>query len=330
MKLRALLVFGLLGSVSASFASFEMMLVAGDEGIHRYDPQNNVVLGKFAQLDGAHLDVSLDPTRPGEVVSINSFGTINRYDYNTGEYRGGFSIGNIFVNEIPRVSVMASGNILVSAFLQSAGAPVTRMYSPTGALITSLDSFGPSYQTLDSIQAPGGSLHTLVRLSGFDGIDYFLGNFTETGSFTGLTQIVNDPVNGTRFGTLGIVNNKVVAASGYYSTTADQLYSFNSGFFDAPTAISVNVSVGSIGASNYVGGHNGYGYMIHSYSTSGTQRNRLYRYNPGSNFASLTSVNPALNDQIYGSAIVLAPEPGTMIALGLGLAAVVRRRKNSA
>jgi hypothetical protein len=70
--------------------------------------------------------------------------------------------------------------------------------------------------------------------------------------------------------------------------------------------------------------------MMHSFLDLGVRKNRLIRYNPNINAANSTVFVNGLDDQIYGSAIVLAPEPGTMIALGLGLAAVVRRRKNSA
>jgi hypothetical protein len=330
MKLRALLVFGLLGAVAASFASFELMLLAGNNGVHRYDPQSNVLLGRFAEYDGTIYDVAVDSTRPGEAVTLTSNGGVNRYDYSTGEFRGGFTVGGFFNNERARISVMANGNILYTAYTVAESRPITKMYSSTGVLLSTLDAFGSSYQSLDSIQTSDGKIRTLVRTSSGTGFIFFVFNYSSAGVYEGFATIESGSIANNTFGNLGIMNGRLWASSGNLAADPGRLAYWPGSITGTPTQIIISSYTIASGATNYVGGHNGIGYMMHSFFDLGVRKNRLIRYNPNINAANSTVFVNGLDDQIYGSAIVVAPEPGTMIALGLGLAAVVRRRKNSA
>jgi hypothetical protein len=330
MKLRALLVFVLLGAVAASFASFELMLLAGNNGVHRYDPQSNVLLGRFAEYDGTIYDVAVDSTRPGEAVTLTGNGGVNRYDYSTGEFRGGFTVGSFFINERPRISVMANGNILYTAYTVAEGRPITKMYSSTGVLLSTLDDFGPAYQSLDSIQTSDGKIRTLVRASSGTNFNFYVFNYSSAGVYEGFATIESGSLANNTFGTLGIMNGRLWASSGNSAADPGRLAYWPGSITGTATQIIISSYTIVSGATNYVGGHNGIGYMMHSFLDLGVRKNRLIRYNPNINAANSTVFVNGLDDQIYGSAIVVAPEPGTMIALGLGLAAVVRRRKNSA
>jgi hypothetical protein len=126
------------------------------------------------------------------------------------------------------------------------------------------------------------------------------------------------------------MNGRLWASSGNSAADPGRLAYWPGSITGTATQIIISSYTIVSGATNYVGGHNGIGYMMHSFLDLGVRKNRLIRYNPNINAANSTVFVNGLDDQIYGSAIVVAPEPGTMIALGLGLAAVVRRRKNSA
>lgn len=324
MNARFLVISFLTVAAAAAHASFEMMLMAaGSGGIYRYDPQNNITLGKFGMAGAYYYDVALDPTRPGEAVAFSSYGTVDRYDYSTGEFRGGFSTAPFYSNVKPQVSVVSNGNVLVTTYLQTGSVGVTRLYSSTGTLLNTLQAFGSLYETMDAMETPDGTLHTLVRYNNGSNFSYFLFNYTAAGSYTGYATVASGVPE--QFGNLSWVNNKLFITSSNNASNPSPMQS-STAPFTATSAITMNGYALINGATNWVGGHSGIGYMVHSYY-SGSQYNRLYIYNPNNNQAGLTSVFIPISDQVLGSAIVTAPEPGSMLALGAGVAALLRKRR---
>lgn len=324
MNARFFIVSFLTVAAAAAHASFEMMLMAaGGGGIYRYDPQNNITLGKFGMAGSYYYDVALDPTRPGEVVAYSSYGTVDRYDYSTGEFRGGFSTAPFYANNRPQVSVVSNGNVLVTTYLQTGSVGTTRLYSSTGTLLNTLQAFGAAYETMDAMETPDGTLHTLVRYNNGGSFTYYLFNYTAGGTYTSYAAVAAGVSE--QFGNLSWVNDKLFITASSAASSPAPMQSATAPF-TATSAISMNGYALINGATNWVGGHNGLGYMVHSYY-SGSQYNRLYYYNPNNNQAGLSPVFIPISDQVLGTAIVTAPEPGSMIALGVGVAALLRKRR---
>ncbi len=325
MKFKSIAVASFLACIPLAHASFEMMILAGASGLHRYDPQNNVTLGRFGQLGGYYYDVALDPTRQGEVVALNSQGGVDRYDYSTGEFRGGFNPGGFYSNVKPQISVLGNGNILLTTYPLTLTYGTTKLYSPTGTLLNTLQQFGSSYQTLDSIEAPDGSLHTLVRETSGGLHTFYLFNYNQSGTYTGYANLGNSTTNTEVYSNLGWVNNKLFASTGI-SGVAPSIQA-SSPPFNTTSFVSTNSYYPSGGFGNWVGGHNGIGYMVQSYLASSVRYNRLYYYSPTTNAAGLAPYSIPIDEQINGSAIVVAPEPGSMLVVGIGLACLARFRK---
>lgn len=321
--MKIFLVSALAVVASQAFASFEMMLLSTDDGIMRYDPVNRVRLGTFA-VGQFHEDVAIDPTNVGQCLTVTPYG-INRYDYNSGQYLGGFSLPSLISNQEIRIHVMTNGNLLmVNEFLGDLN-PEARIYSPTGALITTIATTGVVF---DAIQGPTGGIHVLTRRARGNNWDYVVQNFASSG--TGLsssTTLITNESEDEAAATLGVIGSQLFSNAGRGSGKFLTMR-FNPSATTATQILSTNQVVPP-GFTNWVGGHNGSGWMVKSTYNSTTQRhfNAVYGYLPSLPFVNLDHTMAYDTGAVYASAIVVAPEPGTMIALGIGLAAIARRKK---
>lgn len=300
MKRTALLVVVLLAS--SAHASFEMMLITDTvKGvIHRVDPQTDAYLGSFGSgwVGSQSFALGVDQGA-GEVYFSNS--AMNRvivFDYNSGTYKRSWSLGlTTFARDI---------KITGSRVYVGGGARV-EAYTKAGALIGAAtagitDVWGVAESLNGEIVAL--SRGTSTRAYMFNG-NTFAPTFT-SGSLSGNPySLIYD--QGT--------NNAYYSAS---TGAGDIIYSMN--LFSAGP----NVALTPGGARfELAAGHGDIRYA--------TKANGVTTYIRGATAISpWTEVRTATWSQISDAGaigVVVAPEPASLIAIGLGLAAVARRRR---
>lgn len=299
------LVFGLLSiGASAAMASFEMILALdSSNSVLRLDPENRVQLGRFGS--GRLLNataIALDQSA-NEAFILNQYGNgqyrITVMNYNTGEFRREWAIGalpnQIFDLEfVPGVGLFVPGGNSVRLY-QTNGV-LTRTYTTTGADFRSV-SYGYLFQEVHG-HVSTGSTTTWVAANGV-----VSGTTPVPANIRGIT------------GRVGV--SQGIAVSGSQDL---RFFDFGSLLYGGPTTfIQMNAYWSTTyghGDTVYVGGVSTAG--TGAIMTFDTQMNRLS--DPWVVTGSST---------IVSMATVVAPEPGTMIALGAGMLALLRRRRRS-
>lgn len=307
---------------SAAHASFEMML-AGDEfgRIHRYDPQNGVYLGNFGNFQiGSVSSIVADSTTNTAFAYDGS--TVHRMNYNTGAYLGGFNR-----NGTTSFDLMSNGNLLVST------ANTFQILDPiSGAVIQSVSTgLAAVYK---AIELSDGSINVLGYNFGATDYQFFMLRYaspTASPSFESLGLISYSSPNSIPNGYGEYLGTSTVS----WSLQSDNFAPANLRRYDASgTSTLVNASLSGQFMANSSGmTHTGSLVTFGSRGTTGNYAHHLNYLVPGNNNVWQTSSNAAFYSagQIRSVAVVIAPEPGTMLALaGSSLVVFLRkRRKNS-
>ena len=285
-----------------SHASFEMMLIADNTNgvIHRYDPVNRVYLGSFGQ--GSLLPVTsmaLDQTNGRVFVKQNTF--LTAFNYATGEalFSTSTNAGAIAYREDFGDLITSTSLGLLRQGVSMSGFGIPSVYSgaPASTQITSDGS---------SIFIANPANGTFVRYSGSSTAT----TIATTGSNAGMT---GDTIAGMMTSQSGGFHFALSATDRrYYVTTLS--YSVVSGSTSTLTTTTAITR-----------GHGSYGYYLGATATGfGVQK----FYDDGVSFQNFTQVAlPSQIGAINSAVTVVAPEPGSMIALGLGVAALLRNRK---
>jgi hypothetical protein len=310
--------------VSSALASFDMMLMPNLSGrVNRYDPVNGVNLGGYNA--GTPRVVTIDQAN-NRAFSWDSTSTrIRTYNYNTGESLG------------------TAGNFATPTSLDyHAGSNRIFSLSTLGLFYTTPNTTNTfSFATLSaavtwSTTAISGNTLTVFGQNGAGTIFYESFNCS-TGASVGGGSSVTSILAASSFGKAAFFTSPNTPG-GYYA------FSFIDGFGGLRLARSTaNVSgvagvISSISLAGYasanvmpaaVAGHSGFFVVGQSSTTATDTLVRKYDNLPGftseySNTISGTSFSAGS----YKVANVVAPEPGSMIALGLGVAALVRKRRN--
>lgn len=296
-------------SLAVSFAaighaSFEMMLIADNTNgvIHRYDPVNRVYLGSFGQ--GSLFPVSsmaLDQTNGRVFVKQGNF--LTAFNYATGEalFSSVGSIGAIAYRE-------NFGDLITATSL-----------GLTRATVTLTGIGGSNLYT--------GSVPTLAQVT-TNGSDVFVANpsngtFTRfTGSSTATTTVNTGTNAGMTGDTIAGMMTSQSGALTFALSSTDRRY-----FVTSSAAISnVPGEVSTLTTTTAITrGHGEYGYFL---GTTATGFGYQKFYENGVNVQNFAQVAlPSQIGSINSAVTVVAPEPGSMIALGVGVAAVLRKRK---
>jgi hypothetical protein len=295
-------------SLAVSFAaighaSFEMMLIADNTNgvIHRYDPVNRVYLGSFGQ--GSLLPVAsmaLDQTNGRVFVKQDTF--LTAFNYATGEalFSTSTNAGAIAYRENFGDLITSTSLGLLRLGVSMSGFGITSVYSgaPASTQITSDGS---------SVFIANPANGTFVKYSGSSTAT----TTVTTSSNAGLT---GDTIAGMMTSQSGAFHFALSATDRrYYVTTslANSVVSGSASTLTTTTAITR--------------GHGEYGYYLGATATGfGIQK----FYENGDNFQNFTQVAlPSQIGSINSAVTVVAPEPGSMIALGIGVAALLRKRK---
>jgi hypothetical protein len=295
-------------SLAVSFAaighaSFEMMLIADNTNgvIHRYDPVNRVYLGSFGQ--GSLLPVTsmaLDQTNGRVFVKQDTF--LTAFNYATGEalFSTSTNAGAIAYRENFGDLITSTSLGLLRLGVSMSGFGITSVYSgaPASTQITSDGS---------SVFIANPANGTFVKYSGSSTAT----TTVTTSSNAGLT---GDTIAGMMTSQSGAFHFALSATDRrYYVTTslANSVVSGSASTLTTTTAITR--------------GHGEYGYYLGATATGfGIQK----FYENGDNFQNFPQVAlPSQIGAINSAVTVVAPEPGSMIALGIGVAALLRKRK---
>ncbi|MBL8048475.1 MAG: PEP-CTERM sorting domain-containing protein [Chthonomonas sp.] len=327
--MRSLVVLSLAACAASALASFDMMLLANgiDNRIHRYDPANNVALGSFP-VNGSITDIAVNQSANTVYTLLPSGSStgIAKYNYNTGAYLGATLLAGSYGNA-RKVQYTSNGELLVSYERD-----VVRYNADTGAQIGV-----PLFYSDRRFIFHGGSAYlsngNFVLAGESDGTAWnndYLMTFTPTGTQTGS---VMSSLHQSVHSYADIVSNQnssalmVTEQSGGSSVTFTR-YNVN-GSAIAATNISLSIGGTSITALGSEWGHNNLAYCL--FYNPGTQVTTCYQLDTTLNLIGSGTTISALSgsaNAYRGSAMILAPEPSSMLAVLAGLGLLARRRRS--
>ncbi|MBL8086913.1 MAG: PEP-CTERM sorting domain-containing protein [Chthonomonas sp.] len=328
----SVVLFCLAGSVVAR-ASYEMVIftTTTDRNFYRFDPVNRVQLGSFgAGVVGTYsgASVSLDSGRPGQIVSLNGDAGIRWANYSTGLQTGQkfLSEGQIYGNGPYSVTPLSNGSYVVNAYY---GSPTiqqrSRVYNAAFSSFTEMSPFGSGYEPLGSAQGSDGRIYTLNRFNlGSGNFAFVTFGFTTAGTYLGYNSL-GSYADAYAFGSILASGGRIYAGPGT-QTTNPRIAWHPAGVSQTATASIATSYYSTTGWSNLVAGHDGKVHMIQSYYNGTDYTNQWYTYEPESNRFAVMYAMP-YNMTISRATMVAAPEPATWAAIGLGLLAIVRRKR---
>ena len=301
------------GVAGASFASFEMLAVLDrtDRVIHRYDSETGVYLGNFG---GGYIQTPigmvLDQASNSVYVlqdktSGDSLDYVTRLDYNTGAFLGVVSLQN--------ANCRGFGMTNDGRFISNTSQAEVNRFSTAGSTngFVSNFSFGVTTGNDGMDVDDSGRLWAMNR----NGVIYgWEDPFSVTGATPTYSLGAPTPSNFrgqlTTRGDLLLAVNRTSFTFATLAPTGGLLAPSNLGF--------------SLTYSGAAIGHNG---MMYVSGYSGTSLGSVQRWDRFGNFNGSFG-SDQLNDPM-AMGVVIAPEPGTMLALGVGAAALLRRRRNA-
>ena len=302
--MKCLGIIGVLLVAGLSNASFELMLVADFNGrkIDRYDATTGTYLGSFGYgYVSSPTDVEVDQTT-GLAYVVDPFSSsIKVFNYNTGEQVRSWSTGtqNFFITRL------SSGNILASMY----GNQSSRLYAPSGALIRTMNT------SAAHIEGHAQTSDGLLWWIDHGGKRLMRG--TETSTTPTFAYNHTNP-NGQEF----------ISAQGTELASIDFGSGTNIKMTRFATQSGIVLSETSITTPSVAGegnGGTGYGHdAMYAALTTGSQ-SRYLTWMRGDGFTFSRPLSATQYAQ--GMAIVVAPEPTTFLAIGTGLAALIRRKR---
>lgn len=302
------------GIACRAMASFDLLLLPGaDSKIYRYDPVNNVSLGSFGS--GAFPgSTTLDP-HTGELVVFRGDAT-QSYDYSTGALKrvttGGGGVTWAGYNQaLDRIDVLVGGT-----YLDVITPPFTYQFGPP---------LGGGLGVKNYIRY-GSGVAIGMRITGGDlQMQKWSGGTADAGSntygFGGLTAVSN---------LISFAGTTVFVATVAGSST---LYFVNEPLDEADpinaslTGISITAGYDASMPYYLLPNHTGL-YFAGRDSSTGDWRVSNLNYVGGiATYYNSSSVVVPVTYAAAMPSVVLAPEPATMITLGLGLVGILRRRR---
>jgi hypothetical protein len=317
---RVFSVFGLgLALAGSASASFDMLLVpqSGTDLVRRHDPISNLALGSFGAPNGTNL--TLDQPNNRVFVNDSAAGFIKAYNYNTGANLGSFQSNEL----VEDLSYHAPSN---SMFFVTDGGEARRLSLTTGLItdvVTSLPFFFRNVVVRDNIAVFSGH-------NASNKLSFYATNATNLGALH--TVVTTTNVDPTRFGKGIMLPFNDGYLLNYVATTSGQTF-IRQTYVDTGAASGVSSFFLSGFASGLVmpsltyAHNNGYfvvgqdslsatSLRMEGYSFQGALVHR--RISTGFNFSATS----------FGVVNVVAPEPASWLAMGLGLMVLVRRRKS--
>jgi hypothetical protein len=317
MKSRVLLSLVAVLSASVSFASFELMVACDANGnLHRYDIENRVYMGAASnfRIAAATAFTLNQANSTAYVADFNN--RIHRINYFTNEYLGSFASG---VFDIKHMTLGIDGTLITT---HSTG---TRVFNQTnGAAIRNLGYVGGDV-AVGAVQKSDG---TYAAVSYIGGGAYYRNSFNASGAIV-LSSFLDTGSLNLSYTTVGLYGNNDVITYGSSLPVGWRGVLSLSGSALTPTTLTTTISGLDLFATTGGRLHDGtYMTAAHRISSGNTVVTGYYAQPGTGRFGSSTSlftINGTTS--LVGVNVVTAPEPASMIALGVGLAAVMKRRK---
>ncbi|MCE9558836.1 MAG: PEP-CTERM sorting domain-containing protein [Armatimonadetes bacterium] len=314
---------------AVSHASYELaLMVTNGNKINRYDPVSQISLGSFGLNSLGYYSypsITLDAANPEQVAVLNGDGAVRRFDYSTGQQAASFTTGvnPYYGNGVLNITGLSNGNFVINGFPSLALDQRSRIFSGMGTQLADMLPFGTAYQCQSSTQAADGYIYSLIRYGSGSSYTYYTFVYDSSGGFLGWNSIGSSSSYDT-YGSISSSGNKIIVGPAASSSG----YAFASSPFGIGQSFNT-VNFGgyaSSGWTNMVRGHDGRVHVVQSDYNGTNYTNRWYTYDPLNGLMTLNHQIPG-NEYISSIALVVAPEPGSLLALGLGGFLLLRRRK---
>lgn len=298
--------------VAASFASasFELLLVAdrGTNTVHRFDSVTGAYFGSFGQGYLTDVNDMAVNTATGEAWVLEAANRIYKFDYNTGAYLGtvNLNIGSI----LDLQSSQAGG------FLARSSSTQWRAFSNAGTLTNILSA--PTGATFGSAtRAANGFFYAVETV----GTTITIGHYNALSS-----RVTGTNFSGTSLDYVQATGNLVADLYTSGGARFSEILNFNpDGSFAGATTSDANLSgIVNLPKASVLG--HGSITMVCGINPANAAQGIIARCDPVFATTKGTFGNTILQDPVE-MAIVVAPEPGTIAAMGLGAAMLLRKRR---
>lgn len=321
-------------SASSSFASFELMLAlqqftpsgaSAETSLVRYDPINRVYLGRSALIGvGADAKMALNPTAPGTVdvfqVVSNAL-NIRRYDYSTGILVSDLSPG-ISLQTLNAAHYTSNGQMLLSGNFATVGSThQARLYTSAGLGVRFYSMPSGTTSALDAIIGPDGHTYVLSRAPGtVANSRYLLTTYNPSQSSISSTYTFSDNQPAGIHHSLVLAGNRMNV--GGLNLASRRVYTVSGSLL-----VDNGLALGWASTTQALA--MGHGDIVHGLGYNSTTSQTFLtsaRLSTGVGDTYFTITNPSLGT-VYDTAVVTAPEPATLWAVGAGAAFVLRRKR---
>ena len=319
--MRNVLVLSLVMIGAGAQASFDMMLlpISGDSRVARFDPVNRIFLGTVGTEGGQAIRTA--NLGPNGTVNLTGGGGTNQFNHSSGEFvlqNGAFNASG--AAHLGGTRIFEAFNTLIYAYNS------TTLDLTVGAVSSGLDVLASIIPLSDNLviaygtNLAGNFVSRRVNMSSGTSSNETL--LALSANFGGVASI------GTGFSRQSGGGFRTYITS--RTTTSDIVQEF--GFDSAGTYILLNtMSLNGFSATapkSVMPGHNGY-WIVGDDSALASSTRITQFGNQNVQVGSYTTSLVNVPSTRFKGANIVAPEPGSMIAIAVGLAAMLKRRRKA-